>query len=235
MGIRDASLALLGWWGTHPGYVANHNPIFYEGGMKMNKPFKTGVAAIGLFALLVPVATGADENARYGTKLSGFSEVLSTGPGAVFSTGSGEVSLKIDQRDREIHYKLTYEFPDAAATAIVGAQFVNQAHLHFGQRHTTGGITVWLCQSADNPAPAAAANTPPCPSPSGTVEGTILPQHVLALAAQGLPAGESGFDALLKALRAGAIYANVHTDRSSGGEIRGQVRHGHGQGKGRKD
>lgn len=106
----------------------------------------------------------------------------------------------------------------------MGAQFVNQAHLHFGQRHTTGGITVWLCQSADNPAPAAvSADTPSCPSPAGTVTGTVRPQQVIALAAQGLPSGEDGFDALLKALHDKAVYANVHTDRFPAGEIRGQV------------
>jgi hypothetical protein len=29
---------------------------------------------------------------------------------------------------------LAYEFPDVAATPIVGTQFVNQAHFHFGQK-----------------------------------------------------------------------------------------------------
>lgn len=146
------------------------------------------------------------------------------GTGAIFSTGDGQLTLKIDKQAREIAYELTYAFPDAAATPIVGTQFVNQAHLHFGQKHTTGGINVWLCQSPDNPAPAAVvAVTPTCPSPSGTVAGTIIPAKVLSLAGQGFPAGEDGFDALLEALRRDAIYANVHTDRSPGGEIRGQL------------
>jgi len=144
--------------------------------------------------------------------------------GAIFSTGNGQLTLKIDKQSREITYELTYAFPNAAPP--VGAQFVNQAHLHFGQRHTTGGINVWLCQSTDNPAPAAvAANTPTCPSPSGTVTGSITPAKVLALAAQGFPSGEAGFDALLAAIRSGAIYGNVHTDPFPAGEIRGQVGH----------
>ena len=193
----------------------------------MNKLIKPAVAAIGLFALLVPVAHGADAAGHSKTKLTGFHEVHppTLGIGAIFSTGSGELELQIDWRNREIRYKLTYEFPDAAATPIVGTQFVNQAHFHFGQEHTTGSITVWLCQSADNPAPAAvAAATPVCPSPSGSVEDSILEDKVLGITAQGLPGGENGFDALLKALQAGAIYANVHTDRFPPGEIRGQVR-----------
>jgi hypothetical protein len=197
----------------------------------MNRIVRTIVATAGLLALIAP-ATGSahddrdrDNNRRLRINLSGFREVHppSLGIGAIFSTGSGRLTLKIDKQNRQIDYELTYSFPDAAATPIVGTQFVNQAHLHFGQKHTTGGITVWLCQSADNPAPATVpVGTPTCPSPSGTVGGTITPAQVIALSGQGLPAGEDGFDALLDALQNDAIYGNVHTDRFPPGEIRGQ-------------
>ena len=182
--------------------------------------------AIGGLSLVFTGAAFADDSRTLRVRLSGFNEVIgpNLGVGALFSTGSGQIVLKIDKRAREIRYELSYEFPDAAQTPTVGAQFVNQGHFHFGQKHTTGGINVWLCQSADNPAPAAvAAITPVCPSPSGTVEGTISPAQVLALALQGFPAGEDGFDALLEALSTGAVYANVHTDRFPPGEIRGQL------------
>jgi hypothetical protein len=195
----------------------------------MSKFVRTLVAAAGLLALIAP-ATGSahddrNDDRRLRTDLSGFNEVIppNLGLGAIFSTGSGRLTLKIDKQNRVVEYELTYAFPDAAATPTVGAQFVNQAHLHFGQKHTTGGINVWLCQSADSPAPAAvAAVTPTCPSPSGTVSGTIAPAQVLALAGQGFPAGQDGFDALLEALQNDAIYGNVHTDRFPSGEIRGQ-------------
>jgi hypothetical protein len=197
----------------------------------MNRIVRTIVATAGLLALIAP-ATGSahddrdrDNNRRLRITLSGFREVHppSLGIGAIFSTGSGRLTLKIDKQNRQLDYELTYSFPDAAATPIVGTQFVNQAHLHFGQKHTTGGITVWLCQSADNPAPATVpVGTPTCPSPSGTVGGTITPAQVIALSGQGLPAGEDGFDALLDALQNDAIYGNVHTDRFPPGEIRGQ-------------
>jgi len=75
----------------------------------------------------------------------------------LFSTGNGQLKLKIDKQNRQIEYELTYALPDIN-TPVVGTQFVNQAHLHFGQKHTTGGIPVWLCQSADNVAPPAAAD-----------------------------------------------------------------------------
>jgi|SRR5262245_39523945 len=207
----------------------------------MHRVVRTIVATAGLLALIAPATSLADDknddrddNRRLQVKLSGFQEVIApslpasgfnAGAGAIFSTGSGRLTLKIDKRNRMIDYELTYEFPDAAATPITGTQFVNQAHLHFGQKHTTGAINVWLCQSADSPAPAAvAATTPNCPSPSGTVIGTITPAKVLALAPQGFPGGQDGFDALLEALQNHAIYGNVHTDKFTGGEIRGQFR-----------
>lgn len=192
----------------------------------MNRFLKSIVGAAGLLGLVVPATGQAHDDEHLRAHLSGFNEVIgpTLGLGAIFSTGSGRVKLRIDKHDREIRFELTYDFPDAAATPVVGAQFVNQAHLHFGQKHTTGGINVWLCQSADNPAPAlVAADTPMCPSPSGKVTGNIRPQQVLALTGQGFPAGEAGFDALLEAIRSGAIYANVHTDRFTGGEIRGHL------------
>jgi CHRD domain len=181
---------------------------------------------VALLTLMIPVTGSADDNRTLRINLSGFNEVHppTLGIGAIFSTGTGQLTLKVNKQAREIAYELTYVFPDAAATPIVGTQFVNQAHFHFGQQHTTGAINVWLCQSLDTPAPAAvAASTPTCPSPSGTVSGIVTPAKVLALAPQGFPAGEDGFDALLAAIRNHAIYANVHTDRFPPGEIRGQV------------
>src|SRR5215475_2531315 len=143
---------------------------------------------VTLVALMISATGSAQDNARLRTDLSGFKEVHppTLGIGAIFSTGNGQLTLKINKQIREITYELTYEFPDAAATPIVGAQFVNQAHLHFGQKHTAGSINVWLCQSADSPAPPpVAASTPMCPSPSGTVTGSIRPAQVLALPTQG--------------------------------------------------
>jgi len=65
--------------------------------------------------------------------------------------------------------------------------------------------------------------TPMCPQ-EGTVSGTIGPDQVLTVTGQGIAAGE--FDELLRAIRAGATYANVHTAVNTPGEIRGQLRHG---------
>jgi hypothetical protein len=53
------------------------------------------------------------------------------------------------------------------------------------------------------------------------VEGTITPAQVLVQDAQGFAAGD--FDELVRAIRAGATYANVHSSVFSPGEIRGQL------------
>jgi hypothetical protein len=63
--------------------------------------------------------------------------------------------------------------------------------------------------------------TPQCVQ-EGTVSGTITPGQVLAAAGQGLDGGE--FNELVRAVRAGATYANVHSSLFPPGEIRGQIR-----------
>ena len=62
---------------------------------------------------------------------------------------------------------------------------------------------------------------------SGTITGTIVPADVIGPAGQGIKPGE--YAELLRAIRAGATYANVHSSLYPGGEIRAQLneRHGH--------
>ncbi len=78
-----------------------------------------------------------------------------------------------------------------------------------------GGVSAFLCGGAP-----PASNKPACPN-SGTVTGTIVASDVIGPTAQGISAGE--FDELVRAIRAGAIYANVRTDKYPGGEIRGRI------------
>ena len=168
-----------------------------------------------------------DQSDKVRVHLSGFNEVhfVAGDPtvtpivppalrGAVSTAASGKFVAEIDEQNAIIHYKLSYKNLESDVT---------QAHIHFGQRHTVGGIVVWLCQTTGTPAPAAvAASTPLCPGArEGTVEGTITPGQVLAQTAQGINAGE--FDELVRAIHAGATYANVHSTVFTPGEIRGQI------------
>jgi len=87
------------------------------------------------------------------------------------------------------------------------------AHIHLGQRDVAGGVVAFFCGGGGKPA---------CPEgTSGAVTGTITPENILALPNQGIAAGE--FDELVRAIRSGVTYANVHSVPFPGGEIRGQL------------
>lgn len=133
-------------------------------------------------------------------RLTGFQE-----PPAVFSNGTGTFRAQIDQSSTppKITFELTYIGLSAPATA---------SHIHFGNRFTSGGIVAPICGGTK---PAC----PPGTTTQATVTGTIVPADVLAV--QGIPAG--GFDQLVKAIRAGVTYVNVHTPNFPGGEIRAQI------------
>jgi len=54
------------------------------------------------------------------------------------------------------------------------------------------------------------------------VTGVIDAADVIGPAGQGIAPGE--FNELVRAIRSGNTYANVHTNMYPGGEIRGQIR-----------
>lgn len=87
------------------------------------------------------------------------------------------------------------------------------AHIHFGQPGVNGGVIAFLCGGDDRPN---------CPGVAGTVSGVISAADILAIAGQGLQAGD--LEGALQAMRRGAAYVNVHSTLFPEGEIRGQVR-----------
>jgi hypothetical protein len=127
--------------------------------------------------------------------------------GAISTTGRGAFRAEIDEASGVISYTLRY-------SNLVGA--VTQSHLHFGQHHTTGGISVWLCQAT---ARAPEPQTPPECAPE--VSGTIVAANVIGPVGQGIAPGE--FAELVAAIKAGVVYANVHSSTYPAGEIRGQL------------
>jgi hypothetical protein len=162
-------------------------------------------------------------------KLVGLSEVPS-----VSTQARGDFYAVVNAQGTAFTYWLSYS----------GLEFdASQSHIHFGQHHTNGGISVWLCQGTV-PAPASvAAQTPTCAPRSTTapITATIDASDVIGPGGQGISANE--FAALLAALRGGAAYANVHSGVAGtpgnpnamppvpptptvgfpGGEIRGQI------------
>jgi hypothetical protein len=152
----------------------------------------------------VALADGSQRVLR--AELHGFEE-----PPAVSTTGSGDLRARIANDGASFEYELRFEDLEGDVT---------QAHIHIGQFGVNGGISVWLCGTAALPGPAG---TPSCGGPrAGVASRVVSAVDVIGPAGQGVAAGE--FDELITAMRAGVTYANVHSSRNPGGEIRGQIR-----------
>ena len=178
--------------------------------------FRTVGAMLAMSACAALVQSASADNRKgrdsFWARLIGLQEVP-----AVITPARGWFRAEIDDDTRTIEYTLSYEKVEGV---------VSQSHLHIGQHHVNGGVSVWLCgnPTAGPPPINPPAGTPPCPAAPATVTGTLGVPGVVGPATQGIvPMTEAGFDDLVKALRAGVVYANVHTSVSPGGEIRGQL------------
>ena len=137
---------------------------------------------------------------QFSTDLIGHNEVP-----VVHTKGVGHLILQVSDDQKTISFTLTYSGLNTAPLF---------AHVHVGQPNVNGGVSFFLCGGGGKPA---------CPNDTGggPITGTVTAADVLGLATQGMPAGD--LDAILQEIREGFAYANVHTQTSPGGEIRGQV------------
>ena len=144
--------------------------------------------------------TGGDSHdSRFRASLNGSNEVP-----AISTTARGDFRAQLTAPDT-LSFRLRYSGlagPDTLA-----------AHIHFGQHDVNGGVSAFLCGGSTKPA---------CPSGSGEVTGTIVPADVIGPTGQGILVGE--FAELLRAIRRGDAYVNVHTTPFPNGEIRGQIK-----------
>jgi CHRD domain len=168
----------------------------------MRKPIFIVPAVMLLFvmALSASALANGDGNHSFEARLKGYEETP-----AINSAGAGQFSASVNSSGTTITYRLSYSGLSSAAA---------MAHIHFGQRGVAGGVVAFLCGGGNKPA---------CPA-SGTVTGTIVSSDIIAVPAQGIAAGDLA--SVLKAMRAGLTYANVHTTNFANGEIRGQIRGG---------
>ena len=176
------------------------------------------VVVAGLLAAgtTVGVTASADGDDRNGSRvitvrLSGYQE----DPAALSTTGTGKFRIVIDEGTQTIDYTLTYASLEGNVT---------QAHIHLGGRAQSGGISAFLCTNVGGP-----AGTQACPPAPATVEGTISAADVVGPTNQGIAPGELA--ELFDAIHADTTYANVHSSKYPGGEIRSQLvqaRHHHG-------
>jgi len=165
-------------------------------------------ASVAVFFLsIVLLAAAVPVHAQGGTavtRLRGFEEVP-----ALSNPAGGTFNATINEDGTEMTYELHYFNIEGSVT---------QAHLHFGQRSVNGGIMIFLCSNLGN----GPAGTQACPQGNATITGTITASNVgSGAASQGVAAGE--LFSVLRGIRGGVVYANVHTDVFPGGEIRGQL------------
>jgi CHRD domain len=160
--------------------------------------------ASGSFALARDDRSESTSGRSFRAKLNGWEEVPSQ-----VTTGKGRFRASLTRVGGEpaIRYVLRYENLEGDALA---------AHIHIGSRHENGGIAAFLCGGGDKPA---------CPTTEGEVRGVIDAEDVIGPTDQGVEAGN--IRDVLRAMRAGETYANVHTSRAPTGEIRGQVSGAH--------
>ena len=173
----------------------------------MNRILSTFLLVSAVLSALVLTGTlqaqDWDRNDSLRADLSSFNQVPS-----VLAGGRGKFEAEVNN-DGTISYSLTY--------SGMSSQVV-QAHIHFGASLTNGGVAVFLCGGAK----------PACPA-SGTVTGTITAADVSVLPVtngdsvipQGIQPGDLA--GLIKAIRHGDTYVNVHTTTFPSGEIRGRV------------
>ena len=179
------------------------------------------VALVAVAAMITFTVRADDEDLiTFRTRLTDFGEVA---PQLTGGTGTFHGTLSED--GTRIDWTLTY-------TGLTGA--AQMAHIHFGPRQNTGGVVVFFCNTMAGGAgsrnggtitsAAAAAFACPddgTPAHAGTITGFWTKADVQAVTAQNVVAGN--FAGLVRFLRAGLGYCNVHTVAHPGGEIRGQV------------
>jgi hypothetical protein len=169
----------------------------------MNRRLIATLAIASLLAIagsFAAVAKDDDDDDGFRARLKGFNEVP-----AVSTVASGRFTAEIDEGAGVISFTLSYSGLEGTISA---------AHIHLGQKGVNGGVIAFLCGGGGKPACPQTATTP--------ITGTINASNIGAGAeAQGITTGE--FTEAVRAMKAGVVYANVHSSKFPGGEIRGQV------------
>jgi hypothetical protein len=156
------------------------------------------LALVGASIAVASAGKGKHDDHGFAARLIGFNEVPA-------NNTAGHGKLRFTMTSTQITFRLVYADLSGPPAA---------AHIHVGQKNVNGGVSVFFCGGGGQPA---------CPaSPSGTVTGTITAANVVGPTAQGFNVGELA--PVERAIKAGVTYANMHTTKFPGGEIRGQIR-----------
>ena len=155
----------------------------------------TAVALTGISSA-PPLAAGE----IFSAKLRGGNET----PVTLGTAASGVFAAQLDGSETSLTFQLFYDAIEGGAVAA--------AHIHLGRPGITGGVVIHFCGTG---------GTLPCPASPGFVSGVVTAGNVVAVPAQGISAGD--FARVIRAIRKGDAYVNVHTATFPGGEIRGQI------------
>jgi len=188
-------------------------------GISMNgRMLKSGLAmlacaTLGAGSLMAGDGGGGGDDGVFTVRanLIGYQEVP-----ALSTVARGEFKAVVNVHDQTITWRLAYNELEGTVT---------QSHVHFGQMGVNGGISFFLCSNLPNPPPGTQA----CPTPPGEITGVITAEQVIgpgaappAAPGQGIEPG--AFEEIAAAIKAGVAYANVHSSKWPGGEIRGQLK-----------
>lgn len=154
------------------------------------------IAGVGLLLMAMAPVVASDGSRHFKASLNGYLEVPSISTGA---RGSFRAEIKGDT----LSYRLTIR--DFAEAPLF-------AHIHFARPDVNGGVAAFLCGGGGKPA---------CPA-DGVVKGTVVAADVVGPTGQGIAPGE--FNELVRAMRNGATYVNVHSPTYPSGEIRGNIK-----------
>ena len=116
----------------------------------------------------------------------------------VTTTAKGAAEFETALGGKELKYKLTVE----------DIEYVTAAHIHIGKKGKNGPPVAGLFAG---------------PKKEGKFSGTLGEGMIADTDLVGPMAGKTVKD-LVKALRSGELYVNVHTDKYPDGELRGQIK-----------
>ena len=174
------------------------------------------VAGVILVAASTGFAFSENGGRKFRELLNGYKEAAAP----VSTTGTGTFEATISNDETEIEYVLTFQELEGD---------VLQAHIHIGHPQNSGGIVLWLCETAGVQSPVD--TTPDCTQGepgnlrANRVTGTLTAADVRAQTANGI-AGPAEWSEVLGLIRAGRTYANVHSSKFGGGEVRSQLDNG---------
>lgn len=177
------------------------------------------VVGVSFLVMVVGLVAADKDRNTITTRLSGLEETTAT----IQTPASGEFKGVISEDGTSIKYEETWRNLSSTVT---------QSHIHFGRPALTGGIVLWLCYNPDagTKAPTGVPTPQLCPTTSpATITGTLTEADVVASPAeaggpnQGIDTGAQGFAEMVKAIRSGSAYVNVHSVDHPSGEIRGRL------------